>query len=178
MSKGTGIAAGQILGFPDFVQAVVLVANTGQAFDTPAGMGSVLFSMNADFYARYGSTAAAVPTTSSTAATGSELNPTARNIGSSLFISVCVTEIVRTQGANYSRMTEYITLYNKVLTLPWAMGAWTVDTQSGLAQLSKEINRQAAMIGYDNAFGFYTATSAGAILLISMAKKRQRKAAA
>ena len=84
MSKGTGIAAGQILGFPDFVQAVVLVANTGQAFDTPAGMGSVLFSMNADFYARYGSTAAAVPTTSSTAATGSELNPTARNIGSSL----------------------------------------------------------------------------------------------
>ncbi len=101
-----------------------------------------------------------------------------RNIGSSLFISVCVAEIVHAQGTNYSRMTEQITLYNKVLSLPWAMGAWTMDTQAGLAQLSKEINRQAAMIGYVNAFGFYTATSAGAILLILMAKKRQRKVAA
>jgi DHA2 family multidrug resistance protein len=101
-----------------------------------------------------------------------------RNIGSSLFISVCVAEIIHAQGANYSRMTEMITPYNKVLTLPWAMGAWTVDTLPGLAQMSKEINRQAAMIGYTNAFGFYTATSAGAILLIAMAKKRQRKVAA
>ncbi len=101
-----------------------------------------------------------------------------RNIGSSLFISVCVAEIVRAQGANYSRMTEMITPYNKVLSMPWAMGAWTVNTTTGLAQLSKEINRQAAMIGYINAFGFYTATSAAAILLIMMAKKRQRKVAA
>ena len=101
-----------------------------------------------------------------------------RNIGSSFFISICVAEIVHATGSNYSRLTEQITPYNKTLALPWAMGAWTVDTQQGLAQLSKEINRQAAMIGYINAFGFYTATSAGAILLIMMAKKRQRKVAA
>ena len=101
-----------------------------------------------------------------------------RNIGSSLFISVCVAEIVRAQGANYGRMTEQITIYKKVLSLPWAMGSWTMETQTGLAQLSREINRQAATIGYVNAFGFYTATSAGVILVILMAKKRQRKRAA
>ena len=101
-----------------------------------------------------------------------------RNIGSSFFISVCVAEIVRAQGSNYSRLTEMLTPYNKTLSLPWVMGAWTMDTQQGLALLSKEINRQAAMIGYVNAFGFYTATSAGAILLIMLAKKRQRKVAA
>ena len=101
-----------------------------------------------------------------------------RNIGSSFFISLCVAEIVRAQGSNYSRLTETLTPYNKTLSLPWAMGAWTMDTQQGLARLAKEINRQAAMIGYINAFGFYTATSAGAILLIMMAKRRQRKAAA
>ena len=101
-----------------------------------------------------------------------------RNIGSSFFISICVAEIVHAQSSNYSRLTEQITPYNKTLALPWAMGAWTVDTQQGLAQLSKEINRQAAMIGYVNAFGFYTAASAGAILLIVMSKKRQRRAAA
>jgi DHA2 family multidrug resistance protein len=99
-----------------------------------------------------------------------------RNIGSSFFISVCVAEIVRATGANYSRLTEMITPYNKVLDMPWAMGAWSTDTTTGLAKLAKEINRQAAMIGYTNAFAYYTATSAVTILLIMLAKKRTRKA--
>ena len=100
-----------------------------------------------------------------------------RNIGSSFFISICVAEILHAQGANYSRMTEMITPYNKALQLPWVMGAWDMSSQAGLARLAKEINRQAAMLGYLNAFGFYTATSAGAIVLIMLAKRRQRKAA-
>ncbi len=100
-----------------------------------------------------------------------------RNIGSSFFISVCVAEIVRATGSNYSRLTEQITPYNKALNLPWVMGAWSTETTEGLARLAKEINRQAAMIGYTNAFAWYTATSAGAILLIMLAKKRTRKAA-
>jgi DHA2 family multidrug resistance protein len=100
-----------------------------------------------------------------------------RNIGSSLFISVCVAEIVRATGANYSRFTEMISPYNRALNLPWVMGGWTTETLPGLARLSKEITRQAAMIGYVNAFGMYTATSAAAIGLIMLAKKRQRKAA-
>jgi DHA2 family multidrug resistance protein len=36
-----------------------------------------------------------------------------RNIGSSFFISLSIAEIVRTTGANYSRMTEMITPYNR-----------------------------------------------------------------
>src|SRR4030095_11883659 len=39
-----------------------------------------------------------------------------RNIGSSFFISLSIAEIVRTTGANYSRMTEMITPYNHALT--------------------------------------------------------------
>ena len=99
-----------------------------------------------------------------------------RNIGSSFFISVCVAEIVRATGANYSRLTEMITPYNKSLDLPWVMGAWTTETTQGLARLAREMNRQAAMIGYMNAFAYYTATSAVAILLIMLAKKRPRRA--
>ena len=101
-----------------------------------------------------------------------------RNIGSSLFISLCVAEIVRATGANYSRFTEMVTPYNRALQLPWVMGGWTLDTLPGLASLSKELTRQAAMIGYVNAFGMYTATSAGAIGLIMLARRRQRKTAA
>ncbi len=100
-----------------------------------------------------------------------------RNIGSSFFISVCVAEIVHATGANYSRLTEMITPFNRTLDLPWVMGGWTMESAPGLAGLAREINRQAAMIGYVNAFTFYTVTSAGAILLIMLAKKRTRKVA-
>jgi DHA2 family multidrug resistance protein len=83
-----------------------------------------------------------------------------RNIGSSFFISLSIAEIVRTTGANYSRMTEMITPYNHALNVPGATGAWNFDTLPGLAKISNEIARQSAMIGYLNAFTMYTATSA------------------
>ena len=95
-----------------------------------------------------------------------------RNIGSSLFISLSVAEIVRSTAMNYSRMTEMISPYNKALAMPGLMGGWTTETLPGLAALSKEITRQSAMIGYVNAFGMYTAASAFAMLLILLARRR------
>ncbi|WP_119420636.1 DHA2 family efflux MFS transporter permease subunit [Desertibaculum subflavum] len=97
-----------------------------------------------------------------------------RNLGSSVFISICVAEIVRATGANYARLIELINPYNPALSLPWVVGAWDVETTTGLAKLSKEINRQAAMIGYLNAFGMITAASALAIPLILLARTKRR----
>ena len=62
-----------------------------------------------------------------------------RNIGSSFFISLSIAEIVRTTGANYSRMTEMITPYNRALTMPGLTGGWDFDTVPGLARVAKEI---------------------------------------
>lgn len=81
------VRQGDILSSPDFVQNVVLAANTGQAFDTPAGARVVVFAMDSDFWVRYGSTNAAIPTSSSTVGSSTwaaELNPTARDIGSTV----------------------------------------------------------------------------------------------
>jgi len=88
-----------------------------------------------------------------------------RNLGSSLFISVAVAEIIRTTTANYSRMSELVSAYNKALQLPWVTGSWTVDTLTGIARLSREITRQATMIGFSNAFLLYTLLSAISIPL-------------
>src|SRR3954467_2182937 len=96
-----------------------------------------------------------------------------RNIGSSFFISLSIAEIVRTSGANYSRMTEMITPYNRALTVPGMTGAWNFDTVPGLARVAKEILRQAMMIGYLNAFTMYTATSALAVVFALMARSRR-----
>ena len=96
-----------------------------------------------------------------------------RNIGSSFFISLSIAEIVRTTGANYSRMSEMITPFNPALTMPSMTGAWNFDTVTGLAKLANEINRQSAMIGYLNAFMMYTATSAFAVVLALMVRRRR-----
>lgn len=83
MAKGTNLALNSVLPFSDFIQPVVLAAGVGQAFDVPAGMGFVAFSMDQDFWTKYGSTSAIVPAASTTAAsTAGELNPTIRNLGS------------------------------------------------------------------------------------------------
>jgi len=96
-----------------------------------------------------------------------------RNIGSSFFISLSIAEIVRTTGANYSRMVEMITPYNHALTLPSVSGAWNFDTVPGLAKIAGEIGRQSAMIGYLNAFMMYTATSALAVVLALLVRRKR-----
>jgi DHA2 family multidrug resistance protein len=96
-----------------------------------------------------------------------------RNIGSSFFISLSIAEIVRTSGANYSRMTEMISPYNRALTTPGMNGAWNFDTVPGLAKVAKEIARQSMMIGYLNAFTMYTVTSGLAVLFVLMVRGRK-----
>lgn len=101
-----------------------------------------------------------------------------RNIGASLFISVCVAEVVRSTGINYSLMAEQISAFNEVLTMPWAVGAWDAESVEGLARISKEMTRQSAMIGYINAFGLYTLISVMAIpaILATAIGRRHAKA--
>jgi DHA2 family multidrug resistance protein len=70
-------------------------------------------------------------------------------------------------------MTEMITPYSRAMELPWVMGAWTMDTLPGLSRLAREINRQAAMIGFLNAFSLYTATSVAAIVVVWTARRKR-----
>lgn len=78
------IHPGDILQRPNQVVHVVLATGStnAQAFDTPAGARYVNINFNSDVWVTYGSTAAAIPSTTSTAATTSnaEFNPSVRNI--------------------------------------------------------------------------------------------------
>lgn len=99
-----------------------------------------------------------------------------RNLGSSFFISILVAEIVRSTSANYARMVEMITPFNKILTIPEVLGSWDVNTIGGLARIGKEISRQSAMIGYLNAFGMYTVACAATLPLILLIGSRRARA--
>jgi MFS transporter, DHA2 family, multidrug resistance protein len=83
-----------------------------------------------------------------------------RNFGSSLFISLSIVVLVRSTAASYSSFTEHISPFNKVLAYPGAVGLWNLESQGGLLALAGELQRQAAMIGYINAFYLFAITAA------------------
>jgi DHA2 family multidrug resistance protein len=97
-----------------------------------------------------------------------------RNFGSSLFISLSILVLVRSTTVNYARMTEYITPYNEVRTFPGLPEAWNPETATGLMRLSGEIQRQAAMIGYVNAFYLLAFTAAASVPLACLLRRAQR----
>ncbi len=99
-----------------------------------------------------------------------------RNIGSSFFISLSVAEIVRATGANYSRLSEHVSPFNRAFDLPWVIGSWSVESLPSLARLAREVNRQAAMIGYLNAFTLYMLASLCAIPFAWMLGRKRKPA--
>ncbi|MSO90221.1 MAG: DHA2 family efflux MFS transporter permease subunit [Acetobacteraceae bacterium] len=105
---------------------------------------------------------------------GSAVFTLMRNFGSSLFISLSVLVLVRTTSVNYARISEFITPYNKILTFPGLPASWNLETASGLMRLSNEIQRQAAMIGYVNAFYMLAFTATIAVPLAWLLRNAAR----
>ena len=76
--------------------------------------------------------------------------------------------LIRSTAENYANMTEKITPLSRTLDDPSIVGQWSMNTTGGLVALSGEIHRQAAMIGYINAFYLFTLAAALAIPLAWM----------
>jgi DHA2 family multidrug resistance protein len=106
---------------------------------------------------------------------GSSVFTMMRNFGSSLFISLAVMVLVRSTSMNYARMIEFITPYRETRLYPSLPLPWSLDTASGLMQLSNEVQRQAAMIGYVNAFHMMAYTAALAVPLACLLRSAPRE---
>jgi DHA2 family multidrug resistance protein len=85
-----------------------------------------------------------------------------RNFGSSFFISVSVVLLIRSTTASYAEMAESISHFNKILAMPGVLGTWSLESPRGLAAIAGEMQRQAAMIGYINAFYLFAFTATAA----------------
>jgi DHA2 family multidrug resistance protein len=91
-----------------------------------------------------------------------------RNLGTSVFVALSVTLLIRTSKIRYSEMVESVTVYDERLNFPGVIGSGAVDWTSSLERLAAEITRQSAMIGYDNAFYFYALTCLVALPVLSL----------
>ncbi len=101
---------------------------------------------------------------------GSSIFHLLRNIGSSAHISISVALVLHSAKINYGHLAEAVTPYAKVWQIPSVAGAWNIGSIQNLAHVSSEIQRQGLMIGYINAFYFYTLTALAALPLIMLVR--------
>ncbi len=109
-------------------------------------------------------------------AEGSGVFTLMRNFGSSLFISMCVLVLIRSTTISYAELAELITPYREALMLSAWPTTWTLDSTQGLMRISGEMQRQAAMVGYINAFYMLALASAVAIPLSALMSTKRREA--
>jgi MFS transporter, DHA2 family, multidrug resistance protein len=98
-----------------------------------------------------------------------------RNFGSSLFISLSVLVLVRTTAENYSGLSAAITPMNETLRSPGLAGEWALNSTQSLEALSLEIQRQASMGGYLNAFALFGLAAALGLPLVWMFRDSRRR---
>ncbi|MGI9488193.1 MAG: DHA2 family efflux MFS transporter permease subunit [Geminicoccaceae bacterium] len=82
-----------------------------------------------------------------------------RNFGSSIFISISVMVAVRTTKTTYAELAEHVSPLNETLRFPESTGSLSLDSAQSILALAGEIDRQAQLIGYLNAFLLYTAAA-------------------
>jgi DHA2 family multidrug resistance protein len=91
-------------------------------------------------------------------AEGSGIYHFLRNMGGSIHISLSIAVVLRMKQTSYTDMTSQVTPFNEAFSLPWAAGGWSIETTKGMAAMTKEMTRQAIMVGYIDAFYFFVAT--------------------
>ena len=99
-----------------------------------------------------------------------------RNFASSLFISISVAVVIQSTFINSAELGMPLSEFSKVLTMPWAIGIFDASSTQGLAAATGEIERQAAMIGFINAFRLFTIISLIPIPLIWLARMPKQDA--
>ena len=103
---------------------------------------------------------------------GSAVFTLMRNFGSSIFISMSVLVLVRSTSINYSEMMEFVSPYRRALGILGLPAPWDPETSAGLARIAREVQRQAAMIGYLNAFHLMALTGFVSVPLACLLRSR------
>ncbi|MBX6322204.1 MAG: DHA2 family efflux MFS transporter permease subunit [Rhodospirillaceae bacterium] len=98
-----------------------------------------------------------------------------RNIGGSIGISMVVSRLSENTQLFHERLAAVVTPYNQALMRPDVQRFWDIHTAAGLTALNDEVTRQAAMIAYLNDFKLMMLITMGAIPLLLLLHKPQRR---
>jgi len=98
-----------------------------------------------------------------------------RNLGTSVFVALSVTLLIRTSKVSYSEITEKLNPFEDRLRISTVVGEGIVDWGINLSWLEAEVSRQSLMIGYDNVFYFYALTCLFSLPILVFIKMKKVK---
>lgn len=75
-----------------------------------------------------------------------------RTVASSVGVSIAFTYFVHTSAVSRSQLVEHVTPYRAAMQSEGVASNWNLESETGRAKLEREIDRQAAMIGYSSDF--------------------------
>ena len=93
-----------------------------------------------------------------------------RYLGTSLFVSIGVTLILRGTNLGRSRLAESVSPYNEIFLFDRLTGLYGMNTLTDTAVLAREIDRQALMLGYLHTFTIYTVMCLATVLLVLLVR--------
>ena len=96
-----------------------------------------------------------------------------RNMGSSIFISLSVALVLRETKISYAEMAPNISIFNERMRLPGMDGVVDMEGAAAMARISREVGRQATMIGNIDGFVLFTVTAAIAVPLVALVRVRK-----
>ena len=105
---------------------------------------------------------------------GSAIFTLMRNFGSSLFISIAVLVVSRSTAVELFAHDRILHALQQDAVVPGLPPQWSLDSAASLQTLSNEILRQAAMIGYLNAFYLMAFIALAAMPLAAFMRRVKR----
>ena len=95
-----------------------------------------------------------------------------RSLCSSVGVSIALTLFVVTSTEGHARLVEYVSPYSQGLRFAVKSAGLNASTEHGLAMIEREIQLQAAMLGYDRVFLFIAVASLVALPLLLLIGRR------
>lgn len=144
-------------------------------FNTDVGYGDIIIS---SVVQGFGLGCVFVPLSTMTFATldaryrneGTALYSLSRNIGSSIGISVVISQLQQHTQKNHAAFADYITPFNLPLKQAMEHGLWNIHTAPGLVALNSEVSRQATTLAYLQDFRLMMWIALAALPLIAYLK--------
>jgi len=96
-----------------------------------------------------------------------------RSVGSSMGVSIALTLLTRETIASHARLVEHLNPYNENLKYEAAARGWDLASAAGLAQVERELARQAAMLGYASDFQLLAFGALAGILLLLLTRRKR-----
>jgi DHA2 family multidrug resistance protein len=109
---------------------------------------------------------------------GTALFSLMRNIGSSIGISVVITNLAQNMQTNHAAFSEYINPFSLPLRQAVEAGVYQLNTEQGLLAINSEVTRQAATLAYLQDFRLMMWITLCAVPLILLLRSPAKKPSA